>query len=410
MPEFLTLVPPKEALKVFLDNIPVSTQTDNIKTTKALGRVLAENVNAPHPLPAFPRSTVDGYAVRALDTHGASGTLPTYLSVVGEVPMGGEPEFSVEAAQAGLIHTGGMLPEGANAIVMVEYTQQARDGEVEILHSVAAGENVINVGEDVKSGEVVIPRGRLLRAAEIGGLMALGFTQVQVVRKPVVGIISTGDEVVPPDQEPKIGQVRDVNSYTLSSLVQEAGGLAHIYGIIPDSADAVQKAAEIALRECDIVIITAGSSVSTRDITGDVINKLGEPGVLIHGVNLRPGKPTILGVCDGKAVIGLPGNPVSALVVAGLFVAPAIKKLLGVTGTQIRATIPAKLSLNLSSISGREDWIAVRLEQDNGEYTAEPIFGKSNLIFTLARADGLICIPADANGIPAGQIVDVELM
>lgn len=410
MPEFLTLVPPKEALKVFLDNIPVSTQTDTIKTTKALGRVLAENVNAPHPLPAFPRSTVDGYAVRALDTHGASGTLPTYLSVVGEVPMGGEPEFSVEAAQAGLIHTGGMLPEGANAIVMVEYTQQARDGEVEILHSVAAGENVINVGEDVKSGEVVIPRGRRLRAAEIGGLMALGFTQVQVVRKPVVGIISTGDEVVPPDQEPKIGQVRDINSYTLSSLVQEAGGLAQMYGIIPDSADAVQKAAETALRECDVVIITAGSSVSTRDITGDVINKLGEPGVLIHGVNLRPGKPTILGVCDGKAVIGLPGNPVSALVVAGLFVVPAIKNLLGVTGTQIRATIQAKLSINLSSISGREDWIAVRLEPDSGEYTAEPVFGKSNLIFTLARADGLICIPADANGIPAGEIVDVELM
>lgn len=410
MPEFLTLVPPTEALTLFLDNLPSAPQAESINTAEALGRVLADSVHAPQPLPAFPRSTVDGYAVRALDTHGASETLPTYLRLVGEVPMGAEPEFSLDEAQAGLIHTGGMLPQRANAVVMVEYTQQAREGEVEILHSVAAGENVINVGEDVKSGEEVIPRGRRLRAAEIGGLMALGFTKVQVARQPIVGIISTGDEVVPPDQDTNIGQVRDINSYTLSSLVQDAGGTAHRYGIIQDSADVVQEIAEKALRDCDFVIITAGSSVSTRDITGDVINKLGQPGVLIHGVNLRPGKPTILGVCDGKAVIGLPGNPVSALVVAGLFVVPAIKKLLGVSGAQVSATIPAKLSLNLSSISGREDWIAVRLEAANGEYTAEPVFGKSNLIFTLARADGLIRIPADANGIPAGEIVDVVLM
>ena len=254
MPEFLKLVPPDEALNLFLDNLPASMPEESIKTAEALGRVLAESVSAPHPLPAFPRSTVDGYAVRAVDTHGASETLPTYLNLVGEAPMGGEPKFSVGAAQAGLIHTGGMIPAGANAVVMVEYTQQARDEEIEILRSVAAGENVINVGEDVKSGEEVIPEGRRLRAAEIGGLMALGFTQVQVARTPIVGIISTGDEVVPPDQETKIGQVRDVNSYTLSSLAQDAGGVAHMYGIIPDSADAVQRAAEKALQECDLVV------------------------------------------------------------------------------------------------------------------------------------------------------------
>lgn len=410
MTEFLKLIPPHEALDDFLSNMPSKLSTESIKTGESLERVLAETIAASHPLPEFPRSTVDGYAVRAADTHGASEGMPIYLTLVGEAPMGAEPQFVLEDGQCGLIHTGGMLPEGTDAVIMVEYTQQSKENEIEFMRSAAVGENIINIGEDVKSGEEVIPSGRRIRPAEIGGLMALGITEVQVARQPIVGIISTGDEVVPPEEDAKIGQVRDVNSYTLSALVRRAGGIPKMYGIISDNKEAVQAAAQQALSECDVVIITAGSSVSARDITGDVINKLGKPGVLVHGVNIRPGKPTILGVCDGKAVIGLPGNPVSALVVAGLYVVAAIEYLIGLNGNVIRATIPAKLTVNLPSKSGREDWIAVRLDTGKEGKTAEPVFGKSNLIFTLARADGMIRIPAEANGISAGEIVEVFLM
>ncbi len=253
----------------------------------------------------------------------------------------------------------------------------------------------------------MLPDGLRLRPAEIGGLMALGLTQVAVARRPRVGILSSGDELVAPDQQPGPGQVRDVNAYTLSALVERVGGVAVHYGIQPDRAADLLAAARRALLECDIVVITAGSSASTRDLTAQVIDALGEPGVLVHGVNVRPGKPTILAVCCGKAVIGLPGNPVSALVIADLFVTPVLETLLGLRRRLPRPGLSAALALNLPSQAGREDWVPVRLVESPQGYLAEPVFGKSNLIFTLARADGLIRIPADANGLPAGARVEV---
>lgn len=409
MPEFLTLLPPIDALDRLLTHLSVNPASEEVKTEQALGRVTVSPVLAPHPLPEFPRTTVDGYAVRAADTFGASESLPAYLKLIGEVPMGSTPDFTIQPAQCALIHTGGMMPEGADAAVMVEYTQSARKNEIEILRAVAVGENIIEVGEDVKVGQEVIPAGQRLRPSEIGGLMALGFTQVQVARKPKIGIISSGDEVIPPLQHPLPGQVRDVNAYTLSALVEEAGGEPILYGIIPDTQEAMLDAASSAKDDCDVVVITAGSSASTRDLTSIVIDQLGDPGVLVHGVNVRPGKPTILAVCDGKAMIGLPGNPVSALVIAGLFVVPVIKELLGEVITLPHASISAELSINLSSQAGREDWIPVRLKKREKDYQAEPIFGKSNLIFTLARANGLIRISPDATGLSAGEIVNVIL-
>jgi molybdopterin molybdotransferase len=292
---------------------------------------------------------------------------------------------------------------------MVEHTQSARPGEIEVLRAVAPGENVLKVGEDVRAGEVVIPQGARLRPAEIGGLMALGIIRVRVSRCPQVGILSSGDEIVPPEAEPGAGQVRDVNAYALSALVEQAGGIPVRLGIAPDRFDALRQSAVDGLAACDVLVITAGSSASTRDLTAQVINELGSPGVLVHGVNVRPGKPTILGVCDGKAVIGLPGNPVSALVIASLFVVPVIEALLGLQPRRLRASVPARLGLNLASQAGREDWIPVRLAGEPGNYQAEPVFGKSNLIFSLARADGLVCIPADATGLAAGERVDVYI-
>lgn len=407
MPELLNLKPPQEALDILLSAVEISARSETIRTEDALGRVLAQPVKAPYPLPNFRRSTVDGYAVKAADTYGASPALPAYLPLAGEVSMGTVPGFSVGKGQCALIHTGGMLPEGANAVVMVEDTQQAREGEVELLRAVADGENVLQVGEDVKEGEEIIPIGRMIRPAEIGGLMALGLTEVEVIVRPKVGIISTGDEVIPPQEKMNPGQVRDINSYTLAGLVRQLGGDPKAYGIYPDEKEKVAAVVSKAHTECDLVVVTAGSSASVRDLTSMIIDELGEPGVLVHGVNVRPGKPTILGVCAGKPVIGLPGNPVSALVIARIFVAGLIKAFLGIEQDRKDPRMQAKLMVNLSSQSGREDWVAVRLvESDNG-LEAHPVFGKSNLIFTLVKANGLLKIPADANGIAAGDLVEV---
>jgi len=418
MPEFLTLLPPDQAReKLFAHLFTFESDPDLVNVIHALNRVTADDIFAPHPLPDFPRTTVDGYAVRAKDTFGASDSLPAYLHLIGESPMGDSPAFEVGAGQCALIHTGGMLPKGADSVVMLEYTQPVGAKEIEIFKSVADGENLIRVGEDVVQGQLVIPKGTLIRPAEIGGLMALGITEMRVSRKPRVGLISTGDEVVDPSATPRLGQVRDINTYTLGALVEKNGGEALRYGIFSDNFEVLKNAAARALFDCDVVIITAGSSASTRDMTAEVIRQLGEPGVLVHGINTRPGKPTILGVCSGKAVIGLPGNPVSALVNGYLFVVPIIEKLLGAL-PRPKATIQAKLTVNLSSQAGREDWQPVKLSPSPasgrgamGEgFLAEPIFGKSNLIFTLAAADGLLRIHPDATGLSAGEIVEVVLI
>ncbi len=417
MPEFLHLLPPEEARARLLDALPAPVAVAEIvDVLAALGRVCAEDVRAPHPLPSFARSAVDGYAVRAADTYGASESLPAYIRLAGEVPMGASPAFALQPAQAALIHTGGMLPQGADAVVMLEYTQSVASGpaavlEIEVSRPAAVGENVIQAGEDVSEGQVVLPRGWCIRPAEIGGLMALGITELRVAGRIRVGILSSGDEVVPPQETPRPGQVRDVNSYTLSALVNEAGGEAVRGGILPDNFQTMQVAARQTLAGCDLLVLTAGSSASARDLTAEVIRSLGEPGVLVHGVNVRPGKPTILGVCNGKAVIGLPGNPVSALVIARLFVVPVIRRLLGLEEQKFQPSVPARLGINIASQAGREDWVAVKLAASPaGGWLAEPVFAKSNLIFSLAAADGLIRIPPDATGLAAGEDVEVVLI
>jgi molybdopterin molybdotransferase len=409
MPEFLKLTRPEEALNTFLDSIPESLEAERIRTEQALGRVLLNDVVAPTPLPPFARTTVDGFAVRAADTFGASPGLPVYLTVAGEVLMGTDTDLKVEEGKAVLIHTGGMLPTGADAVVMVEDTQSISELELEVLKPVAAGQNVLQMGEDVQPGEVVIQGGTRIRTQEIGGLMALGFTEVEVAEIPRVAILSTGDEVVPPAEEPEPGQVRDINSYTLSALVERAGGKPVRYGIIPDNAEDLETIAKQAHAEHQMVLITAGSSVSERDITADVIAKLGEPGILVHGIALRPGKPTILSLCGDVPVVGLPGNPVSAVVVAGLFVTPAIRKLQSFRGPEWVSTINASLQTNVSSSAGREDWLPCRLVVTPDGVEAEPVFGRSNLIFTLVRADGLVRIPAASTGIDSGERVEVRL-
>jgi molybdopterin molybdotransferase len=409
MPELFTVLPPQPALQKLFDHLAVAVPTETIATQLALNRVLAETPIARSPLPAFPRSTMDGYAVRASDTFGASEAIPAYLTVIGESPMGSAPTRSVQRGETMIIHTGGMLPDGADAVLMIECTQKTTDTEIEVMRAVAPGENVLQVGEDVRPGDPLLSIGHLLRPQDLGGLMALGLTQVIVAQRPRVGVLATGDEVIDPHAEPQPGQVRDVNTYSIGGIVERAGGVAQSGGIIRDNFEALYEAARNLLDRSDALVLSAGSSVSVRDMTSDVIAKLGNPGVLVHGVSIKPGKPTILAVCDGKPVFGLPGNPVSAMVVGDLFITPTLWKLQGCGRPPLRQTVRARLSHNLASVPGRVDYIQVKLIERDGELWAEPVFGKSNLIYTLVKAEGMMIIPIEANGLAAGELVDVRL-
>ncbi len=409
MSEMFTVVPPADALKALFDRLPANVRRETVDTADALDRTLAEEIAAPHPLPAFPRSAMDGYALRAADTFGATETLPAYLNMIGEVRMGQASHLTVGAAQAAVVYTGGMIPAGADAVVMVERTQRFDAVTVEVLRSVAPGENTIGVGEDVAQGEPLFAPGHTLRPQDLGGLLALGITSVKVAAKPRVAILSTGDEVVSPDATPGPGQIRDINTYTIAAMVTRVGGVPLPQGIAGDDYEELLCAARAALESADVLVISAGSSVSTRDLSSRVVNNLGKPGLLIHGVAVKPGKPTILGVCDGKAVIGLPGNPVSAAVVAGLFLTPLLGRMQGVAKPSLRRRIAATLTHNVPSVPGREDYVQVRLLEREGRLFAEPVFGKSNLIYTLVKSDGMLCVPLDCSGLYQGDQVLVEL-
>ncbi len=409
MPELFTVSLPDLALQTLLDQLPRDVPSETISTATALNRVLCEAPIAASPLPSFARSTMDGYAVRAADTFGATESLPAYLTVIGESPMGRAPTIQVEAGQATIIHTGGMLPAGADAVVQIERTQKSTDTEIEVMRAVAPGENVLQIGEDVKPGAQLLPIGHILRPQDLGGLMAMGVTQVVVAKHPRVGILATGDEVIDPHVDPQPGQVRDVNTYTIGGLVQRAGGIPQSGGIIRDNFDALYDAAKRLIDQSDALVLSAGSSVSVRDMTSDVIARLGKPGVLVHGVSIKPGKPTILAVCDGKPVFGLPGNPVSTMVVGDLFISPTLWWMQGCDRPPMQPTIKARLSHNIASVPGRVDYIQVKLIERNGEVWADPVFGKSNLIYTLVKADGMLIIPINANGLQAGEWVEVRM-
>jgi len=405
--ELFTLVPPSEAWRILSSNLDATTRREMVPLARALDRVTVKNIEAPDNLPSFVRSTMDGYAVRASDTYGASEGLPALLRVVGEVPMGQAPELSLSPGDAVLVHTGGMLPQGADAVVMIENTQMVGD-DIEVFRPVAPGENLVQIGEDVHLGEEILPSGHLLRPQDLGALAGMGVVEVEVTARPRVAILATGDEVVPPSTRPAPGQIRDINTTVLCALVERAGGEALPLGIATDAYQAVLDAAQHGVKIADALVIIAGSSVSTRDITAQVIDQLGEPGLLVHGVAMRPGKPTILAVADGKPVLGLPGNPVSALVAAKLFLVPAIYRMAGLDAPR-PSTVTARLSQNIPSAPGREDYVPVRLVERDGETWGEPVFGKSNLIFTTVRADGWVRVPLDLGGLLAGDKVTVIL-
>ncbi|MDD5700921.1 MAG: molybdopterin molybdotransferase MoeA [Dehalococcoidales bacterium] len=408
MPEFFKVVSPLEALRTLDLYLTSLTDIEEVNITGALGRTTAETIRAPADLPSFRRSTMDGYAVYAADTHGASEGLPAYLRVAGEMPMGRLFPLIPHRGEAVVVHTGSPLPEGSDAVVMIENTQQVNDSTIEVMRPAAKGENLIEAGDDIRSGDLLFSSGHLLRPQDIGGLAALGITAIKVFRQPRVGIISTGDEIIPPEKEPSPGEVRDINSYTISALVRQAGGVPVCRSIVPDNLERLKQAASAGLEQADLLVISAGSSVSIRDMTAAAITSLGNPGILVYGVAVRPGKPTILAAAGNKPVFGLPGNPVSTVVTFDLFVRPAIYKVGGCRQPPERPLTTARLTHNIPSIAGREDYVPVKLERRNEEWLATPVFGESNLITTLVRADGLAVVPLDINGLYAGETARVR--
>ncbi len=383
--------------------------SEQVVLDESLGRVLAVDIKAPHDIPGFDRATMDGFAVQSASTYGASESNPAYLEVKGTVLMGKAPDFSLGPGQAAHIATGGMLPDGADSVVMVEHTDTIDETTIEVHRSVAPGQHRVAREEDVAQGQLLLSKGRRLRSQELGLLAACGCTSASVFCRPRVGIISTGDEVVPLETIPGPGQVRDVNSHTLAALVREAGAQPVFYGIVGDRHEDLLSVCRQAVEETDMVMASGGSSVGMRDLTLEVIKALPESRILVHGISIRPGKPTILAQCGAKAFWGLPGHVTSAMVVFMVVVHPFLAFISGEV-SQPPIKVRARLSRNLASVQGRVDFVRVRLVNRDGEPWAEPILGQSGLIRTMVEARGLVAVDLNSEGLDQGMMVDVILI
>lgn len=402
-----------EALGLILRFLPgKSLREVFLPIEDVLGMVTCRAVISPEDLPSFARSTVDGYAVRAGETFGASDTTPAYLSLSGEIFMGEMADFSLEPGTASKIPTGGMLPGQADAVVMFEYVQSVGEKMIEVLRAAAPGENVIQSGEDVRKGATIIPERHRMRPQDIGACAGTGITGIFVYERPRVSVISTGDEIMPAGSSLEPGQVRDINSYLLSGMITEAGCLPLKKGILRDDYDSIRTEVERSMADSEVILLTGGTSVGIKDMIARIIDDIGNPGVVFHGVSLKPGKPMIGGIIEGIPVFGLPGHPAAVGVCFDVFVRPVLNVLSGraerLTGYGA-SVVKARLSKNVASAQGREEHVRVHLdERDNGLW-AVPVLGKSGLITTLVKADGTFIVPLNKGGMEKGDVVEVRL-
>ena len=407
--EFFRLRTREEVLALYPRFAPVGVE--EVDLPAALDRVLAAALPAPENVPAFPRSSMDGYDVRAADTFGASVAAPQYLDIKGEVPMGAAPARPVGIGETLRVPTGAMLPPGADAVVMLEYTAEHPDGTLEVRRPVAPGENLLQPGEDVRLGEVLFLGGSRLRPQDLGLLAALGVTRLPVFRRPRVAVLSSGDEIVPITEKPAPGQVRDSNAHLAAAQVAEWGGIPAISGIVPDDFEALTGALAAALKDADLILISGGSSVGARDLTLEAIKALPGAAVLAHGVAIRPGKPTILAAVGSPPLplLGLPGHPASAAVVMEVLGKPLLARLAGLTSLPPWGEeVTAHLSRNLAGASGREDYVRVRLRPEGETLWADPVLGPSGLLSPLVKSDGLVMIPLGVEGLLRGEAVTVR--
>jgi len=374
----------------------------------ASGRIAAEDVFAPCDIPDFRRSTMDGYAVVSGDTAAAGESMPVFLTLKGHVEMGNAASLTISRGECAEIPTGGMMPEGADAVVMVEYAEPFGANGVALYHSAANGENVVQIGEDAKAGDPVLQAGKRILPQDIGALAAAGITAVPVYRQPRLAVISTGDELVSPESTPAPGQIRDINTYALTALAQKNGYRVTGKAVLPDEEEALERAIREAMETCDVVAVSGGSSQGQKDITRKIIDRVASPGVYTHGMAIKPGKPTILGYDDrsGTLLAGLPGHPVSAMMVFELLFGWLLREI---TGSAQAPAIPARISCNVPSSPGRLTCWPVSLTWTESGYVAEPVFGKSGLITTLTAASGYFVVDRDTEGLQTGQIVPVHL-
>lgn len=409
---FFTIISRTEFEDLLKSFAPLQGETADL--TDADGRVLAQALTAAHDWPLMDRSCMDGYAVNARDLFGAGETNPGYVECAATLPIDRLPDVTVEPGSCARISTGGVLPEGTDAVVMVEHTGEMGGDTIEVRKSVAPGENVMQRGEDAREGKTVLPAGTVLRPQEIGLAAALGFESLPVTRRPRVGILSTGDELIEISQTPKPGQVRDVNTSTVAALVARAGGVPVPYGIVKDDLESLTEALSQAVADNDLVLLSGGSSIGVRDLTVAALDATGDSEILAHGVALSPGKPTILGRASGKPVLGLPGQVTSALVVMHVLILPLVRHLQSDPGAFSPVRRPlrrAELARNVASKPGREDYVRIRLEEREGLLPlAHPVLGKSGLLRTIVQAQGLAAIPADSEGLYQGKEIDVWMI
>jgi molybdopterin molybdotransferase len=385
--------------------------SESVPLQEAFSRVLAQPVKSRMDLPGFDRSTMDGFAVRSMDTFGATESSPGLLRLVGEISMGAPADIKLKKGEVARIWTGGALPSNADAVVMIEHTEQLDEETLEIGKAVAPFENVIRKGEDFKTGETLLRPGHRLLAQDLGLLAAMGWTTVPVYRRPTVGLMSSGDEIVPIDQEPPPGCVRDVNRYTLVAMIREAGGDDMWLGIAPDKLDALAALMDQGLRTADLLVISGGSSMGSRDHVIEAIQSYPRSEILLHGVSLSPGKPLILAHVGSLPVVGLPGHPVSAMVCFEQFVVPLMRRLEGesVVTPFLRPTLRAVLSRNCPSREGRTDFVRVRLHTRDRAVVAVPVPGKSGIISSMVKAHGFVRIETYCEGLYRGDEVTVHL-
>ncbi|MGL6105904.1 molybdopterin molybdotransferase MoeA [Romboutsia sp.] len=407
--EFFNVMSVDEVKNILINNFKnIKIETEKVTILDCYERVLSKDIASQINVPDFNRSTVDGYAIKSNDSHGCSDCMPTFLEVTGEVNMGQAVDIDIKNGQCIYVPTGGMLPKSADSVIMIEYVEKLDESTIAIHKPISTGENVVYKGDDIKENQVVLKKGKKINSQDIGVLASLGAYEIEVYKSIKFTVISTGDEIIDLDENLEFGKIRDINGYAICSLIKKLGGSVVKKSIVKDNYELLKEEVSNGIKNSDIVLLSGGSSVGTRDYTHDVINSFDGQGVLVHGVALKPGKPTIIGECENKAVIGLPGHPVSAIIVFKIFIEYLVNQILDIKETTY--TVDAIINTNLHSSPGKKTYQMVSLEEIANKYYAKPMFGKSSMITLLSKSCGYIIIDEDCEGLYKEQEIKVHLL